>query len=179
MTPSGLALEGRVWRFGDNINTDLIFPNKAFQLPLTEQHRLVFSANRPGWVDQVVEGDLIIAGHNFGTGSSRVVGRVLKNCGIAGLVAESLNGLCLRSCVTFSFPAIECPGVTGLFDEGQRARVDFVSGTVENLTSGRALQGRGLPPLLLETILAGGVVPMLAREGYIEVQERRPPNSKP
>lgn len=168
MTDPVLTRRGRVWCFGDNINTDLIFPNRAFQLPDAEQHRLAFSANRPGWVDQVQAGELIVAGENFGTGSSRVVGRVLSRCGIAGLVAESLNGLCLRSCVTFSFPAIECPGVTGLIAEGDEAEVDFVSGRVTNLTSGRSLQGRGLPPLLLETILAGGVIAMLVREGYID-----------
>jgi 3-isopropylmalate/(R)-2-methylmalate dehydratase small subunit len=172
MTAQNLTREGRIWCFGDNINTDLIFPNGAFLLPEAEQHRLAFSANRPGWVDQVRQGDLIVAGSNFGTGSSRVVGRVLTACGIAGLVADSLNGLCLRSCVTFSFPAIECPGVLGLFEEGQSGRVDFVTGRVLNLSTGRELQGRGLPPLLLETVLAGGVVPMLVREGYIDASAR-------
>lgn len=163
-----LVREGRVWIFGDHVNTDLIFPNRAFRLPEPEQHRLVFSANRPGWVDEVQEGDLIVAGENFGMGSGRPVGRLLRACGIAGLIAESINGLCLRNCIAYSFPAIQCAGIANLFREGQRARVDFVSGEVTNLATGESLHGAGLPPLFQEIIAAGGTIPMLVREGYIE-----------
>lgn len=168
-----LIREGRVWIFGDHVNTDLIFPNRAFRLPEAEQRRLVFSANRPGWVDEVRPGDLIVAGENFGMGSGRPVGRLLRECGIAGLVAESINGLCLRNCITFSFPAVACPGVTKRFREGDVARVDFVSGEVRNLTTGESLRGAGLPPLFQEIIAAGGVIPMLVREGYIEATPPR------
>ena len=69
--------EGRVWKFGDDVNTDLIFPNRAFREPLAAQHRFVFSANRPGWIDAVQPGDLIVAGQNFGMGSGRPVGRLV------------------------------------------------------------------------------------------------------
>lgn len=165
-----LIREGRVWRFGDNINTDLIFPQTAFRLPQAEQSRHVFAANRPGWVDQVTKGDLIVGGRNFGTGSGRPVGRLLGECGIAGLAVESINGLCLRNCVTYSFPALECAGVSGLFEEGDTARIDYVSGEVRNLSRGRALRGKPLPPFLIDLILSGGVVPMLVRDGYIEAK---------
>jgi len=163
-----LVREGRVWKFGDNINTDLIFPNRAFRMPEQEQHTLVFSANRPGWVEQVQEGDLIVAGVNFGMGSGRPVGRLLAECGIRGVVAESVNGLCLRNCVVYSFPVIECKGVSQRFGEGDTARVDFGTGVVTNLTTGASLQGKGLPALLLDIVLSGGIIPMLVREGYIE-----------
>ena len=167
-----LIREGRVWKFGDNINTDLIFPNRAFRMPEEEQHKLVFSANRPGWVDQVQEGDLLVGGQNFGMGSGRPVGKLLAACRIRGLVAESINGLCLRNCIAFALPALECPGVTDLFNEGDVGRIDFVSGLVTNLTTGATRRGKGLPPLFLETIGAGGVLPMLIREGYIEATPR-------
>ncbi|RMF89043.1 MAG: 3-isopropylmalate dehydratase, partial [Nitrospinota bacterium] len=62
-----MLIRGRVWKFGDDINTDLIMPQVAFALPLEEQIRYVFRANRPGWVEQVREGDIIVAGRNFGT----------------------------------------------------------------------------------------------------------------
>ena len=163
-----LVRQGRVWLFGDHVNTDLIFPNRAFRLPEPEQHRQVFSANRPGWVDKVRPGDLIVAGENFGMGSGRPVGRLLRECGIGGLVAESVNGLCLRNCITFDFPALACPGATKMFREGDEARVDFVAGEVSNLRSGETVRVPGLPPLFLDVIAAGGVVPMLIREGYIE-----------
>jgi 3-isopropylmalate/(R)-2-methylmalate dehydratase small subunit len=167
-----LVREGRVWKFGDDVNTDLVFPNRAFRMPLAEQHRLVFSANRPGWVDEVGPGDLIVAGENYGMGSGRPVGRLLAECGIAGVVAESVNGLCLRNCVTYGFPALAVPGIVDAFDEGERARIDFASGLVENLDRGTRLEAPGLPPLLRDLVVAGGTIPMLIREGFIESEPR-------
>jgi 3-isopropylmalate/(R)-2-methylmalate dehydratase small subunit len=64
-------LTGRVWKFGDDINTDLIQPTSARNLPLDQRHLACFSANRPGWSSEVRQGDIIVAGKNFGTGSSR------------------------------------------------------------------------------------------------------------
>ncbi len=168
-----LVREGRVWIFGDDINTDLIFPNRAFRLPLEEQHRLVFSANRPGWVDAVEKGDIIVAGNNFGMGSGRPVGLLLSACGIDGVVALSVNGLCLRNCVTFGLPAISASGITELFEEGERARVDFAAGSIENLDRGTSIETRGLPPLFQEIVENGGTIPMLVQEGWIEAEPRR------
>lgn len=159
---------GRVWTFGDEINTDLILPHTAFRMPKSEQHKLCFEAIRPGWVAAVRPGDIIVGGRNFGMGSGRPVGTILVACGIAGLVAESVNGLCLRNCVNFSLPGIDCPGVTALFEDGDEARIDFLSGRVENRTRGTALQGKPLAPLLADIVRAGGVVPMLVREGLVE-----------
>jgi 3-isopropylmalate/(R)-2-methylmalate dehydratase small subunit len=162
-----LAHTGRVWKFGDQINTDLITPAFTFRLPKSEHHKFCFEAIRPGWVQAVRPGDIIIAGENFGMGSGRPVGTALRACGIAGLVAESINGLCLRNCVNFSLPGIDCPGVTAIFEDGDIARIDFLSGQVENVTRRKAIQGKPLAPLLAEIVLAGGVIPMLLREGYI------------
>lgn len=159
---------GRVWKFGDSINTDLIFPNTAFRLPVDQQYRSVFAANRPGWVDQVQAGDIVVAGADFGMGSGRPVGRLLRECGIAALLAESINGLCLRNCVTYGFPALSVPGVTDLFEEGDLAAVDFAAGTVRNETRGREIGAAPLPELFLDLMRAGGSVPMLIAEGWIE-----------
>ena len=165
--------EGRVWKFGDDVNTDLIFPNRAFREPLEEQHRFVFSANRPGWIAAVQPGDLIVAGQNFGMGSGRPVGRLLAECGIAGVMAESVNGLCLRNCVRFGLPALSAPGVTALFDEGDLARVDFVEGWLENLSrDGASLDAAGLPPLLRDLVTSGGIIQMLVEEGFVEPMPR-------
>lgn len=172
---SALVREGRVWTFGDHINTDLVFPNRAFRLPEPEQSRLVFSANRPGWVDQVRPGDLLVAGENFGMGSGRQIGRLLKACGIEGVVADSMNGLGLRNCVNWSLPALACRGVSRLFEDGQVARVDYVGGRVTNVTTGVTLETAPLPPLLVDVVLAGGVIAMLVREGYIEPAPRLAP----
>src|SRR3712207_7568731 len=93
--------------------------------PLEEQPRYVFSANRPGWVDLVAEGDLIVAGRNFGTGSSRPAARVLALLGIGGVIAESINGLFFRNSVNYAFPVLECPGVLEAFEEGDEAEFDL------------------------------------------------------
>ena len=162
------VLEGRVWKFGDNINSDLIYPNTAFRSPEAEQYKLTFSANRPGWVAEVKPGDLIVGGRDFGMGSGRPSGKVLRACGIAGVVAETLNGLCLRNCVVEALPAMQCLGVTDLFEEGDIGRFDFASGLVTNVTRNRSIQGTGMPQLLLDIVAAGGVLPMLVREGYVE-----------
>ena len=162
-----MKFKARVWKFGDNINTDLMLPAQAFYLPPAEQLRYVFSANRPGWVDQMKPGDIIIGGKNFGMGSSRPAARSLKNLGIACLVAPSINGLFFRNCVNFAFPAVECPGVDDAFNEGEIAEVDFDTGAVRNATRGTTLKGRPMPPRLLELVKAGGIYPLLEKEGLI------------
>jgi 3-isopropylmalate/(R)-2-methylmalate dehydratase small subunit len=162
-----MRFKARVWKFGDNINTDLILPIQAFYLPAAEQPKYVFHANRPGWVDQMKPGDILIGGKNFGMGSSRPAARSLKNLGIACLVAPSINGLFFRNCVNFAFPAMECPGVDEAFEEGDVAEVDFESATVKNVTRNSALMGRAMPPKLMELVKAGGIYPLLEKEGLI------------
>ena len=162
-----MKFKARVWKFGDNINTDLILPVQAFYLPAQEQPKYVFHANRPGWVGEVRPGDILIGGKNFGMGSSRPAARSLKNLGLACLVAPSINGLFFRNCVNFAFPAIECPGVHEAFQEGEMAEVDFESAVVRNITRGVTLNGRPLPPQLMELVKAGGIYPLLEKEGLI------------
>jgi len=162
-----MKFRGRVWIVGDNINTDLILPNKAFYLTHEEQTQYVFHANRPGWAQQVQKGDILIGGSNFGMGSSRAAARSLKNLGLACLVAESLNGLFLRNCVNFAFPALECPGVCAAFNEGEEAEVDFPRARVTNASRGKTLSGKPLPPPLMALVEAGGVYQLLEKEGLI------------
>jgi len=162
-----MKFKARVWKFGDNINTDLILPVTAFYLSPDEQARYVFKANRPGWVDQVKPGDIIVGGRNFGMGSSRPAARSLKNLGLGCLVAHSINGLFFRNCVNFAFPALECPNVFDAFNEGDVAEVDFDAATVRNATSGKTLPAVALPPKLLDLLKAGGIYPLLEKEGLI------------
>jgi 3-isopropylmalate/(R)-2-methylmalate dehydratase small subunit len=165
------VIEGRIWKFGDNINSDLIFPNSGFRVPEAEQHRLTFSVNRPGWVDEVKPGDLIVAGKDFGMGSAgRPTGKVLRQCGVAGVVAESLNGLCMRNLVGAAIPAMQCPGIYDLFEEGDTGRFDLASGLVTNVTSSRSIKGNAMPKLLLDIVTSGGALAMLIREGYVEAR---------
>jgi 3-isopropylmalate/(R)-2-methylmalate dehydratase small subunit len=80
---------------------------------------------------------------------------------------EAGNGLFFRNCVNFAFPAVECPGVDDAFQEGDIAEVDFETSTVRNVTTGTTLTGRPIPPKLLELVKAGGIYPLLEKEGLI------------
>lgn len=168
---NAMKFEARVWKFGDNINTDLILPIQAFYLTAQEQTRHVFSANRPGWVDEVRPGDILIGGRNFGLGSSRPAARSLRNLGLGCLVAQSINGLFFRNCINFAFPALECRGVFDAFDEGDVAEVDFDAATVKNVTRGAQHAAIALPLKLLDLLKAGGIYPLLEKEGAIAEKE--------
>ena len=162
-----MKFKARVWKFGDNINTDLILPVQAFYLTPEEQARYVFQANRPGWVDEVKPGDIIVGGRNFGMGSSRPAARSLRNLGLGCLVAHSINGLFFRNCINFAFPAIECRDVSDAFNEGDIAEVDFDAATARNATSGKTIAAIALPPKLLDLLKAGGIYPLLEKEGSL------------
>lgn len=161
------SFTGRVWKFGDDINTDLVIPNFAVFLTLEEQLPHCFSANRPGWVDEVQRGDVLLAGRNFGVGSARNIGAVFHALGITGVVAESFNGLGLRNCVNAGLPSLPCHGILDAFDEGDVAEVDWVGGAVKNVTKGGTLSGNPVPAPLQEIVHAGGVENVLRKEGYL------------
>ncbi|GAA1022355.1 3-isopropylmalate dehydratase small subunit [Acrocarpospora pleiomorpha] len=163
-------MRGKVWLFGDDINTDLLQPADAAFLPLEEQPRWCMSPNRPGWSDLVQPGDVLVAGRNFGTGSSRPAARVLKHLGLGCLLADSINGLFFRNCVNYAFPALEVPGVSGLFTEGDVAEIDFAAARVTNVSSGERLPGITWPEPLQKILEAGGLIPLLVAEGLVEPQ---------
>jgi 3-isopropylmalate/(R)-2-methylmalate dehydratase small subunit len=161
-------LEGDVWTFGDDINTDLIAPTPYIYLPAKEQARHVFEANRPGWVDEMKPGDFIVAGRNFGMGSSRPAPMALNALSVGCVLADSINALFFRNCVSFGLLALECPGVSRLFQEGQRASVSVDDFTVRNLATGETLEAVPVPPALINLMRAGGIFPLLESEGLIK-----------
>jgi 3-isopropylmalate/(R)-2-methylmalate dehydratase small subunit len=163
-----MKIKGRVWVFGDDINTDLIFPHGAFRVSPEEQVKMIFSDNRPGWSSMVERGDIIVAGRNFGTGSSRPGAVLLLRLGIGCLVADSINGLFFRNCIGYGFPALQCPGVSGFFTEGETAVVDLLEGRVFNEQSGKSLQGDKISKSMVETLEAGGIEKLLVKQGYME-----------
>ncbi len=164
-------MTGRVWCFGHDVNTDLIQPIHAVLKPRADQPRYAFAASRPGWSDLVEPGDVLVAGRNFGTGSSRPAVRVLQDLGLAGLIAESINGLFFRNCVNYAFPALECPGALDGFAEGDDADLDLATGTARNLTTGTELAGRPWAPELLLIQRAGGLIDQLRSEGLLRTPQ--------
>lgn len=163
-----MKLEGRVWVFGDEINTDLIFPHNALRTEPEEQCRLCMSDNRPGWSSLVKKGDILVAGSNFGTGSSRPGALILRRLGLAGMVADSYNGLFYRNCISYGFPAISVSGVSKLFEEGDTAIIDLTEGTVTNKRTGETLHGNKLSAEMIDILKAGGIDGVLTAKGYIK-----------
>lgn len=160
-------LSGRVWKFGDDINTDLIQPTPYMYLPAREQARHVFQANRPGWVDEMKPGDFIVAGRNFGMGSSRPAPLVLRTLGLGCLVADSINALFFRNCVSFGLLAFECPGVSGMFAEGDTAEIDVDNLEIRNARTRASMSLQPIPEQLIHLMRSGGIFPLLEAEGLI------------
>jgi 3-isopropylmalate/(R)-2-methylmalate dehydratase small subunit len=158
---------GRVWKFGDDINTDLMLPGSVLYSSPEQQARAVFMNNRPGWVDQVRPGDAIIGGFNYGMGSSRPAARSLRNCGVGFLLAETINGLFFRNAVNYGLLACECTGVSQAFEEGDTAEFDVDTWSVRRLRTGQTLKVSPVPEQLLAMMLGGGIYPVLEREGLI------------
>ena len=167
-----MVIEGRIWTFGDDISTDLLYPQTAYSLPLDEAAQLVFSANRPGWSQEVEPGDILVGGANFGMGSSRPAVALLRELGIAANLAESFASLYFRNCVNYALPAIAAPGILAMLSEGDHVRVDFAAGTIENLRTGAELvTSEPVPPELLAIVESGGVLNSLERQGYLPAIE--------
>lgn len=160
-------ISGRVWKFGDNINTDFMMPGPALYLPEAERVRYVFQANRPGWVDQMKPGEFIIGGHSYGVGSSRPAALSLRNLGVGCLIAESINGLFFRNCVNFGLLALQCPGVHAMFEEGQTAIVSTDDLTVRNEQTGEVRQALPVPRELVDLMIGGGIFPLLEKQELI------------
>lgn len=158
---------GRVWVFGDDINTDLMYPHICYTLPEEKRPLYTMWANRPGWAAQVKKGDILVAGRNFGTGSSRPAAANLKALGLSCAVAESVNGLFLRNAVNFGFPVASCRGITAFVKEGETVTVDFDNGIVRT-QDGRELRFNPLPKSLMEIIDAGGIIELLKKKGLLE-----------
>jgi len=162
-----LVVKGRVWLFGeDNLNTDLMMPQTVFGKSLQEQVRHVFATYRPGWVNEVRPGDVMVCGRNFGTGSSRPGSLLLKRLGIAAVVAETINGLFYRNCVNYALPAMECAGVREMVREGDLVEVDVTTGCVQNLTQDKQRTGAKMPEFLQAIVRSGGIMERLRAEGY-------------
>jgi 3-isopropylmalate/(R)-2-methylmalate dehydratase small subunit len=167
-----MLVKGPAWVFGDNINTDLMCPNVALKAPVDERKQYVFRANRPGWTEQVKEGDVIVAGTNFGTGSGRPAPQLLRELGIAAIVAESVNGLFFRNSVNFALPVMECPGIMAATSEGDILDIDLDSGIVVNTVTGSQLRGMPMPSFLQDIIASGGLLQSLLRQGLLVAAPR-------
>jgi 3-isopropylmalate/(R)-2-methylmalate dehydratase small subunit len=166
------VIRGRVWKFGDDISTDLLAPGAYAVAPLEERKRHVLESVNPRFPEEVRPGDIVVAGRNFGCGSSRETApEGLKALGVGCVVAESFSRLFFRNAIAIGLPVLPCPGIVEAFEEGDLAEVEISSATVRNLRTGQAIQGRSLPREMLEVLAAGGILPLLKAHGQ-ELSQR-------
>jgi 3-isopropylmalate dehydratase small subunit len=148
-------IRGRVWKFGDSIETDAI--NPYYRYPTMEelkQHTM--EAYRPEFPREVKAGDILVAGRNFGCGSSRP-GLVLREVGIAVILAESVARLFLRNSIARAIPIFVAPGITGIVQDGETVEVDYPAGVVRVPASGASVELRKFPSVIEQIFAAGGL----------------------
>jgi 3-isopropylmalate/(R)-2-methylmalate dehydratase small subunit len=165
-----LTMTGKVWVFGNDLNTDAMYPAFAMKLDPPEAAKHIFYEVRPGWTREVAPGDIVVAGRNFGVGSSRPVATLFAELGVAGLVAEEFNSLFFRNAVNAGLPAMALPCATTFFTEGDTGTFDLSDGTWRNDTTGASGSVPRLPELILDIIASGGVMPRLAAQGYLPAE---------
>lgn len=154
-----MILQGKVWRYGDNVDTDVIIP--ARYLNTSEPKELAVHCMEdidPGFAGQVASGDIMVAGRNFGCGSSREHAPVaIRASGISCVIAASFARIFYRNAINIGLPLIELPEADEI-QAGDRVSVDAASGTVTNLTSGKTYQAEPLPEFIQEIARAGGLI---------------------
>jgi 3-isopropylmalate/(R)-2-methylmalate dehydratase small subunit len=168
---TGIAT-GRVWRFGDGVNTDAMYPGFAIRMPPAEAAQHMFSATRPGWPALVCPGDIVLAGSNMGLGSSRPVPALFQELGIACVVAVSFNGLFFRNCITFGLPAAVVEPTAQEIPEGSQVKVDLTESMLTDVDGRKTYSLRPLPDVVMNTLRRGGVFPQLEADGLLRINSR-------
>lgn len=157
-----LTFEGRCWKFGDNIPTDLITPTHVMLMTPREMAAFVLETVNPDFPKNVSPGDILVAGRNFGCSSGRALAaKALKATGIGTVVAELFSRTFYRNGHEIGLPLLEARGVHALVTDGDRLRVSIKAGTIENLTTGQSLQSAAPARFLLNMVEAGGLIPLL------------------
>ncbi|MBL7174193.1 MAG: 3-isopropylmalate dehydratase [Desulfobacteraceae bacterium] len=156
-----MTIKGRVWKFDHNVDTDVMAPWTSLGQPWEERRKVILH-NRPGFSDQVKPGDFIVAGRNWGCGSSRENAPAnLKELGLAAVVAESFGRIYFRNSVAIAFPNIACPGVHEAFEEGDEIELDLNTARVRNMTRSTEIQGQPYTEEMLNIIEKGGLMNVL------------------
>jgi 3-isopropylmalate/(R)-2-methylmalate dehydratase small subunit len=160
------SLKGRVWKFGDNVNTDLMCPGPYMRLPIDQISQAAMAGIDPDFHKKISKGDIIVAGKNFGSGSSRELAPLaLKKAGIGGIVAVYFARIFYRNCIALGFPIMECNEAVEKVDEGDELEIDFYTGEIKNTTKGEEYRGTKYPEEFLEIFQSGGIIPWIKKRG--------------
>ena len=164
-----MKIQGKVWKFGDHVDTDLIIPARY----LNDSNKEVLATRcfrdlRPGFPSQVASGDIVVAGKNFGCGSSREQAAwAIKGTGISVVIAESFARIFYRNAFNIGLPLLESTEATQVLEEGDQVQVDLDSGRISRLQGTESFMAEPIPDFMQDLVRAGGLVP------YIQSQKER------
>jgi 3-isopropylmalate/(R)-2-methylmalate dehydratase small subunit len=154
-----MLLKGKVWKFGDDISTDLIAPGRFYHLRsnLPEFAKHVMEDADPGFAGKVQPGDFIVGGRNFGLGSSREhAPLIIKMAGVSAVMAKSFARIFYRNAINVGLPALICD--TDQLEAGDELEVDLEKGLIRNQTRGVTLDFKPLPRVMINILEDGGLV---------------------
>ncbi len=156
-----MKMTGRAWKYGDNVDTDGIIPARYLNVSTPEElARHCMEDITPEFAGAVRPGDIIVAGENFGCGSSREHAPLaIKGSGVACVVAKSFARIFYRNSINVGLPILECPDAVEETEQKDRLTVDLEAGTITNERTGRTYQTSPFPAFIMGIIQAGGLVP--------------------
>ncbi len=159
-----MMVEGKAWKYGDNVDTDVIFPGK-YTYTVTDPGEMAAHALEdldPGFAGQVRPGDIIVAGRNWGCGSSREqAATCLKAAGVGAIIAASFARIFFRNAINSGLPAIVCPDAVAAIEAGQQVRVDLATGLIT--CPAGPFPYPPFPPSVQQILADGGLIPHLRK----------------
>ena len=166
MSDDTMTAKGRVFKYGDHVDTDAIIP--ARYLNTTDPDELARHCMEDidvDFADEVAEGDIIVAGRNFGCGSSREHAPIaIQASGVSCVIAESFARIFYRNCFNIGLPIIEQPAAARAIEAGDEVEVDFAAGIIRDLTSGQNWEADALSGPAADLIEAGGLVALTQKK---------------
>ena len=159
-------LKGRAFKFGDSISTDHIIPGRFAHLRsnLPELAKHVLEDADPTFASRVKEGDFVVAGNNFGLGSSREhAPLVIKMAGVKAILAKSVARIFFRNAINLGLPVLICD--TDIISDGDELEIDLAAGTVRDVTNGNQFTFGKIPEAMLRILDEGGLIPYIQKYG--------------
>ena len=161
-----MKTQGHVFKYPDNVDTDVIIPARYLNTPnAAELARHCMEDIDTDFVKEVQPGDVMVAGWNFGCGSSREhAPLVIKTCGTGCVIAKSFARIFYRNAINIGLPILECEAAADAIAAGDEVSVDFDTGTINDITTGKTWQAQPFPPFIKNIIAKGGLLASL-KEG--------------
>lgn len=163
-------MKGKTWKFGENISTDLIAPGRYFHLRenLPELAKHMLEDARSEFAGKVRKGDFVVAGKNFGLGSSREhAAQIIKLAGVSAILAKSFARIFYRNAINLGLPALECD--TDQIEEGDELELKLEEGVIRNLTKRTEIKTVPMPEVMLLILREGGLLPYIKKHGDLPV----------